>query len=78
MGYKGAWEAVDVMTILPASPFELRSVGGRRGGGAALTPRARRLIDAFQYLEALHRQFLKQLGSIADNPISTSNWRGVS
>lgn len=70
MSYKGAWEAVDAMNNLAGEPLVLRAVGGRSGGGAVLTPRARRLIEVFQHMEAVHQQFLKQLSSIADNPLS--------
>jgi len=70
MSYKGAWEAVDAMNNLAGEPLVLRAVGGRSGGGAVLTPRARRLIEVFQHMEAIHQQFLKQLSSIADNPLS--------
>ena len=70
MSYKGAWEAVDAMNNLAGEPLVLRAVGGRSGGGAVLTPRARRLIDVFQHMEAIHQQFLKHLAHIADNPLS--------
>lgn len=70
MSYKGAWEAVDAMNNLAGEPLVLRVVGGRSGGGAALTPRARRLIEVFQHMEAVHEQFLRHIGSIADNPLS--------
>jgi len=70
MSYKGAWEAVDAMNNLAGEPLVLRAVGGRSGGGAVLTPRARRLIDVFQKMEDLHQQFVKQLGNIADDPLS--------
>lgn len=70
MSYKGAWEAVDAMNNLAGEPLVLRAVGGRSGGGAVLTPRAHRLIEVFQHMEAAHQQFLKQLSSIAENPLS--------
>ncbi|MHA6204944.1 TOBE domain-containing protein [Dyella soli] len=70
MSYKGAWEAVDAMNNLAEEPLVIRAVGGRAGGGAVLTARARRLIDVFQRMEAIHQQFLRHLGTIADNPLS--------
>lgn len=58
------------MNNLAGEPLVLRSVGGRCGGGAALTPCAHRLLEVFQQMEAVHRQFLEQLSSVADNPLS--------
>jgi len=73
MSYKGAWEAVDAMNNLAGEALVLRAVGGRSGGGAVLTPRAHRLIEVFQQMDAIHQQFVKQLGSMADNPLSDIN-----
>lgn len=70
MSYKGAWDAVDAMNNLAGEPLVLRAVGGRSGGSASLTPRARRLIDVFRHMEDIHQRFLGQLATMADDPLS--------
>lgn len=70
MSYKGAWDAVDAMNNLAGEPLVLRAVGGRSGGSARLTARAQRLIEVFQRMEAIHQRFLKQLASMAHDPLS--------
>lgn len=70
MSYKGAWDAVDAMSNLAGETLVIREVGGRKGKHAVLTDRARRLIDVFQGMEAIHQRFLKHLATIADDPLS--------
>ncbi|QNK02181.1 TOBE domain-containing protein [Dyella telluris] len=70
LSYKGAWEAVDAMNNLADEPLVIRTVGGRSGGGATLTDRARRLIEVFGHMETLHQRFVEQLGAFAENPHS--------
>jgi molybdate transport system regulatory protein len=70
LSYKGAWDAVDAMNNLADEPLVLRAVGGRSGGGAELTDRARRLVEVFGHMEALHQRFMEQLSAVADDPLS--------
>jgi molybdate transport system regulatory protein len=49
--YKAAWETVDQMNNLAPEPIVLRSVGGRHGGGTALTAFGRRLVAFYRALE---------------------------
>jgi len=70
MSYKGAWDAVDAMNNLAGETLVLRAVGGHKGGNAVLTERARRLIDVFLGMEAIHQRFLKHLAAMADDPLS--------
>lgn len=62
MSYKAAWDAIDAMHQLAEQPLVLRQAGGRRGGGTALTPHGRHLIEHFRRAEAAHRRFLAELG----------------
>lgn len=66
MSYKGAWDAIDAMNNLSDEPLVLRAVGGKRGGGTTLTPRAQRLIDVFKSVSHEHQRFMQQLGPISD------------
>lgn len=70
LSYKGAWEAIDAMNNLADEPLVIRTVGGRSGGGAVLTERARRLIAVFEHMETLHQRFVEQLGAFAEDPLS--------
>ena len=49
--YKAAWDAIDAMNNLFGRPLVGAQVGGRRGGGASLTPDGLRLIAIFHRLE---------------------------
>ncbi len=69
MSYKGAWDAIDAMNNLSDEPLVVRVVGGKRGGGSALTRRAHRLIDVFRTMEREHQRFMQQLGVLSDASI---------
>jgi len=61
MTYKNAWDAVDAMNTAAGEPLVARSVGGRGGGGAQLTPRGHQLIARFEEIERAHQRFLHSL-----------------
>ncbi len=44
LSYKAAWDAVDMMNSLAGGLLVERITGGKRGGGALLTTRARELV----------------------------------
>jgi molybdate transport system regulatory protein len=50
--YKAAWDALDAMANLFGQPLLATRMGGKSGGGAALTPTGVRVIEAFHRLEA--------------------------
>ncbi|MEI6558663.1 MAG: TOBE domain-containing protein [Rhodospirillaceae bacterium] len=49
--YKATWDAVDALNNLFGRPLVAAQVGGRRGGGATLTPEGLRVIATFHRLE---------------------------
>jgi molybdate transport system regulatory protein len=51
MSYKRAWQLVDDMNRMFASPLVATTAGGMRGGGAALTPGGRRALAAYRRLQ---------------------------
>ncbi len=61
LSYKGAWEAVDAMNNLAATPLVARVSGGRRGGSTALTPFGLQALSAFRRLEGEYQRFLEAL-----------------
>ena len=52
MSYRRAWLLVDDMNNCFREPVIAAQVGGSHGGGAALTPFGRRLIDQYRAIEA--------------------------
>jgi len=49
--YKAAWDAIDAMNNLFGRPLVGTQAGGRRGGGAVLTPEGVKLVETFHRLE---------------------------
>ena len=52
MSYRRAWLLVDDMNNCFREPVIAAQAGGSHGGGAALTPFGRRLIDQYRAIEA--------------------------
>jgi molybdate transport system regulatory protein len=52
MSYRRAWLLVDDMNSCFREPVVAAQAGGSHGGGAALTPFGRRLIDQYRAIEA--------------------------
>ena len=61
MGYKAAWDSVNVMNSLADKPLVVRISGGKGGGGTQLTEYAHELIRGYKQLEYSHYQYLQQL-----------------
>ncbi|CAM5788400.1 TOBE domain-containing protein [Castellaniella caeni] len=71
LSYKAAWDAVDLMNTAAGDLLVERVTGGRRGGGAALTDRARQLLAWYQAAQAEHQRFMDALARV--NPDSLHN-----
>jgi molybdate transport system regulatory protein len=52
MSYRRAWQLVDAMNASFAEPLVVTAVGGKRGGGAAVTDFGRRVVDDYHRMEA--------------------------
>lgn len=68
MSYKAAWERVNSMNELSDKPIIERQTGGKGGGGTKLTPYAYELIETFEKLDILHRQFIERFSQASDSP----------
>lgn len=66
LSYKGAWDAIDELNNLAASPLVERSVGGKGGGGARLTLEGQRVLRLYQRLQTLHAQVLEAAEEASD------------
>lgn len=51
MSYRRAWQLVDALNESFSQPVVLTATGGRRGGGASVTPFGRALIRRFRAME---------------------------
>ena len=51
------------MNNLADRPLVARSVGGKGGGGTALTPAGREIVEQFHIFQEEHRRFLENIGS---------------
>lgn len=61
LSYKAAWDAIDDMNNLAPRPLVLRTVGGRHGGGAALTPFGVKMIALYRIALREHAAGVAQL-----------------
>lgn len=66
LSYKAAWDAIDELNNLAASPLVERSIGGKGGGGARLTPEGLRVLRLYQRLQALQAQVLEAAEEASD------------
>jgi molybdate transport system regulatory protein len=65
MAYRHAWDLVDDLNSAFRSPVVERTAGGRRGGGARLTPLGRDLVRRFRAFERAAQSALRsRLGAL--------------
>ncbi|MGH8122459.1 MAG: winged helix-turn-helix domain-containing protein [Rudaea sp.] len=60
MSYKRAWQLIDELNRSFAAALVVTSKGGKRGGGATLTPMGKRVLAAYR---AIERKTQKALGA---------------
>lgn len=51
MSYRRAWQLVEAMNRSFAKPVVVTEVGGKRGGGAAVTVQGKRLVKLYRAME---------------------------
>lgn len=61
ISYKSAWDAIDTMNNLADHPLTICSVGGRQGGGTALTDYGRKVVALYRALETEYQVALNRL-----------------
>ncbi len=78
MSYRRAWELVEDMNRLFEEPVVASQIGGRKGGGATLTPFGRAIVTRYRaieraadeaarhHLDLLQSQVLDRRGAAAD------------
>jgi molybdate transport system regulatory protein len=60
MSYKRAWDLITSMNSQASKPFVVTQVGGKKGGGAVVTPEGRKAMEEYQALQARFQAFLAQ------------------
>ncbi len=63
--YKGAWDAIDLMTRLTGGSLLERQAGGKGGGKTRLTARGKQLLENFLLVQAEHARFIARLNGLA-------------
>lgn len=71
MSYKSAWEAVDNMNNLSATPIVQKETGGKGGGGTKLTAYGQNLLKTYQILKKEQTKFLENLTNMTDMDTGT-------
>ncbi len=51
MSYRRAWQLVEALNASFTEPVVLTAVGGKRGGGAVVTPFGRRILAQYRVME---------------------------
>lgn len=62
VSYKAAWQTIETLDNLAGTPLVDKAVGGRGGGGAALTPAGRRVLEAAALLARARTEVLERFG----------------
>ena len=73
ISYKAAWQALDTLSNLAGVQLVQRSVGGKGGGGAVLTPDALLLLEAADAMVQAREQLSTQLQLAQNQPQSPSD-----
>ncbi len=72
LSYKAAWDAVGTLNNLFPDPLVAAAAGGRKGGGATVTPAGHALIGSFarlqEALDAAARRLERELAGLAYPP----------
>jgi molybdate transport system regulatory protein len=72
--YKAAWDAVSAMNNLFGEPVVEAQAGGRKGGGARLSPAGRRVVAGFERIEGELARIMRSLEpELSGTGISAAN-----
>jgi molybdate transport system regulatory protein len=77
LSYKGAWDAVQALNNLFERPLISAQTGGRKGGGAGITPAGAAVLRAYKQVEAELANIMGQLEQVlatTDAPLDQLIW----
>ncbi|WP_315816755.1 LysR family transcriptional regulator [Paraflavitalea speifideaquila] len=60
MSYKKAWEIVNRLNTMSATPLVITATGGEKGGGSSISAEARQMITYHYQLRDRFHKFLEQ------------------
>lgn len=63
MSYKAAWDSVDIMNKLSNKPLVTKVSGGKGGGGTVITSHAKELIQAYEEISSLYKNYFHTLSN---------------
>ena len=78
ISYKAAWQALDTLSNLAGVALVARSVGGKGGGGATLTPDALLLLEAADAMGHAREQLQAQLQQAQNQGATDTARAGIS
>jgi molybdate transport system regulatory protein len=79
MSYRRAWLLLDSLNASFREPVVATSIGGKAGGGAALTEFGARLVDIYrQFEKEFNATAVKRFGSISDEVASVRSKTAVT
>jgi molybdate transport system regulatory protein len=70
MSYKAAWDSVDIMNKLSNKPIVTKIIGGKGGGGTVITSHAKELIQAYNEVSSLYRNYFQILSDSFNEQIA--------
>lgn len=72
MSYKAAWDSVDIMNKLSNKPLVSKVTGGKGGGGTVITSHAKELIQAYEEISVLHKNYFTTLRNSFNEQINNT------
>ncbi|WP_072679410.1 TOBE domain-containing protein [Arcobacter sp. LA11] len=73
MSYKAAWDSVDIMNKLSQKPLVTKVTGGKGGGGTVITSHAKELIQAYEEISKLYKNYFQTLENSFNEQISDTS-----
>lgn len=73
MSYKAAWDSVDIMNKLANKPLVIKVTGGKGGGGTVITSHAKELIQAYEEISILHKNYFSTLQNSFNEQINDTS-----
>jgi molybdate transport system regulatory protein len=67
ISYRTAWESIQLMNATSYGPLILTNSGGKKGGGALLTPNAKKILAKYQTVANEHKEFIQRINNTTND-----------